>query len=379
MEHTLKQKLAGLSLSEEQIDLLNFADKFCRDASPIETVRTFMPTDKGFSREVWNDIVAMGWTGITVPEHYGGVGLGLGEVVPVIEMMGRRLMATPFLTHTLATQAILMGASEEQKAQSLLDILEGKVATLALSEPNGDYDLNNITMTAKATEAGYRLSGIKTFVLHFEVANCLILSAKLDGETRLFLIETAGLTGVNVRRETVIDETKRSYALEFNGTEIPKSSLMPRASTQSTLKHIHLSATLLYAAEMVGGTKACLDYTVEYLKTRKQFGRLIGSYQALKHPIVDAFVDYEKSRSLLYSAASHCDDPNSGETAIRMAKVKADTTFAYTADRAIQFHGGFGFTYDCDAQLYRRRAIFDAAQFGGARYHKGELARTLFG
>ena len=133
----------------------------------------------------------------------------------------------------------------------------------------------------------------------------------------------------------------------------------------------------LSAAELTGSCQSCIDYTVEYLGTRKQFGKRIGAFQALKHPTVDAFVDYQKARSLLCTAAFNFGQQGEGEIAVRMAKAKAEEVASFAADRSIQFHGGFGFTYDCDAQLYRRRAIFLASQHGDARYHKQKLADLL--
>jgi len=143
------------------------------------------------------------------------------------------------------------------------------------------------------------------------------------------------------------------------------------------LRHIHLAANLLGAAQMTGACQSCIDYTVEYLGTRKQFGKYICSFQSLKHVTVDAFVDYQKARSLLYSAAFTVSKPRSGDIAVRMARVQADKALSFAADRAIQFHGGFGFTYDCDAHLYRRFAIFMASQYGDAAYHKVKLAELI--
>ena len=128
----------------------------------------------------------------------------------------------------------------------------------------------------------------------------------------------------------------------------------------------------------MGASQNCIDYTVDYLKTRKQFGKLIGSYQALKHTAVDAYVGYEKAKSLLYAAAFSFEDQGQGEVATRMAAVGAGRALAFAADRAIQFHGGFGFTYDCDAQLYRRRAIFNDSLYGNIRWHKRQLSGLLF-
>jgi alkylation response protein AidB-like acyl-CoA dehydrogenase len=191
------------------------------------------------------------------------------------------------------------------------------------------------------------------------------------------MFERAALAPGALRREVIIDETKRSYALTLDRLEVSEDSLMDPARAASALHHIHLTANLLAAAEMCGGTQSVIDYTVDYLKTRVQFGKLIGSYQALKHPIVDAYVGYEQARSHLYSAAHCFNEQGVGEIATRMAKAQADTAMSFAADRAIQFHGGFGFTYDCDAQLYRRRAIWHASQYGDAAYHKAKLADLL--
>ena len=142
-------------------------------------------------------------------------------------------------------------------------------------------------------------------------------------------------------------------------------------------EHVDLVANLLLAAEMCGGAQACIDYTVDYLNTRTQFGKKIGAFQALKHETVDAYVDYEKARSHLYSAAWVFSEQGRNEIAVRMAKAQADKAFSFAADRAIQFHGGFGFTYDCDAQLYRRRAMWCAAQFGDARWQKKKPCKIV--
>jgi alkylation response protein AidB-like acyl-CoA dehydrogenase len=191
------------------------------------------------------------------------------------------------------------------------------------------------------------------------------------------LIDRAALGPDALRREVIIDETKRACSLSLDGVEVPAANLLDQDRAGAALHHIHLTANLLAAAEMCGGTQSVIDYTLDYLKTRVQFGQLIGAYQALKHPIVDAYVSYEQTRSHVYSAAHCFGEQGVGEIATRMAKAQADTTLSFAADRAIQFHGGFGFTYDCDAQLYRRRAIWHASQYGDAAWHKAKLADLL--
>lgn len=367
----------NIGFTEEQIDLLGAAERFCREKSPMEKVRALIGDAQGFDADVWEEIGALGWLGIAIPEAYGGVGLSLTEVVPVVEQMGRRMMNTPFVSTTLAAQALIIGGTAAQKSEILPKIAAGNAATLALSEVNGDWDLNNISAAASANKDGYHLSGTKTFVADLMSAQWIMMTVKIEGNVALAIIPKAAIPESAIRREVIIDETKRSYAVNFDDVVIGAQDIMAPEKTQESLHHIHLCAALLSAAELTGGCQSCIDYTVEYLGTRKQFGKLIGSFQALKHPTVDAFVDYQKARSLLYTAAYSFEKQGAGEIAVRMAKAKAEEAMSFAADRSIQFHGGFGFTYDCDAQLYRRRAIFNSAQFGDGHYHKQLLADLI--
>ena len=366
-----------IGFTEEQIDILGAAERFCREKSSMDKVRKLMESELGYDADVWTEIGALGWLGMAVPEEYGGVGLSLTEVVPVVEQMGRRMMHTPFVATTLAAQAIIMGGTEAQKAKILPKIAEGSAATLALTEDNGDWNLENINAEAMPDEKGYRLSGTKTFVADLDAAEWVITTVQLTGTIALAVIPKAAIPETAIRREVIIDETKRSYELNLDNVLIGEAELMSADKTEIALGHIHLAANLLSAAELTGSCQSCIDYTVEYLGTRKQFGKRIGAFQALKHPTVDAFVDYQKARSLLYTAAFNFGQQGEGEIAVRMAKAKAEETLSFAADRSIQFHGGFGFTYECDAQLYRRRAIFLASQYGDARYHKQKLADLL--
>lgn len=371
------EDLGSIGFSEEQADLLEVATNFCREKSPIEKVRALMTDERGYDPDVWKEIAELGWLGIAVPEEYGGAGLSLAEAAPVMEQMGRFMLAGPFYATTLAAQALLAGGTEEQKQTWLPKIVEGAVATLALSEANNDWNLANLEASATRDGDGFVLSGKKRFVADAASAELLIASVMLDGAPALVIVQSSNLPEGALRRETIIDETKRSYEVTLDGVRVSANALLDQEKARDALSHIHLAANLLASAEMVGGTCAVIDYTIDYLKTRKQFGRHIGSYQALKHPTVDAFIGYEQARSHLYAAAHCFNDQGTGEIATRMAKVKADQAYAYAADRSIQFHGGFGFTYDCDAQIYRRRAIWHASQFGDAGYHKKQLAELL--
>ncbi len=370
-------EFAGIGYSEEQIELLDVATEFCREKSPVAKVRALMESETGFDADVWREISELGWLAVAVPEAQGGVGLSLAEVVPIVEQMGRNLLASPFVPTTLAAQALLTGGNAAQQAEWLPRLAAGAIGTLALGEAHGDWEMTHITATAELADGKLLLAGSKSFVLWADSADILLVSAMLDARPVLVLVEKSALPAGALRRETIVDETKRSFELRLDGISVPESALLDPARGAATLAHIEIAANLLQSAEMCGGCQAVIDYTLDYLRTRKQFGKLIGEYQALKHPMVDAYVGYEKARTHLYSAAYSFADQGLGEVAVRMAKAAADKAYSFAADRAIQFHGGFGFTHDCDAGLHRRAAIFHASQFGDAAWQRKKLADLL--
>jgi acyl-CoA dehydrogenase len=366
-------QLADIGFSETQSDLLEVATGFCADRSPMDKVRALLNSDNGFDGALWREMADLGWMAIAVPEEFGGVGLSLAEVVPVVEQMGRTLLASPFVATTLVAQTLLNDGNDKQRAEWLPRLATGSVAALALSEAHGDWDMTHIDATATQDGDQLSLSGCKHFVLWADSADAILVSVRLNGSPVLLLLNKSDIPITALRRETIIDERKRSFALTLDGITLPLSAKLETADFAA----LEQAALLLQSAEMVGGTQAVIDYTLSYLQVRKQFGKLIGEYQALKHPMVDAYVAYEKARSQLYSAA-HCHgEQGRGVIAAHMAKASADKAYAFAADRAIQFHGGFGFTHDCDAGLHRRAAIFHASQLGDAAWHRGKLADLL--
>lgn len=371
-------EFADLGYSQEQIELMDVAANFCRDRSPMDQVRKLMASESGFDEAVWAEMAALGWTAIAIPEEFGGVGLSLAEAVPVAEQMGRNMLASPFGVSALAAQALIAGGTDAQKAEWLPKLAAGMPASLALFEPDGDWDLRNLTAMAKPDGDQIRLSGEKQFVQWGEAAECIIISVSLADNPALLVIGRDQIPAGAMRREAIIDETKRSAALSLDGITLPLSALFDPAKTAAAFAHIDQAAIVLQSAEICGGTQRVIDYTTSYLQTRKQFGQVIGSYQALKHPLVNAYVEYEKARSHLYSAAYSFANQGAGAIAAHMAKAAADRAYSHAADRAVQFHGGFGFTDDCDAGLHRRAAIFHASQFGDAAWHRSKLSELMF-
>jgi alkylation response protein AidB-like acyl-CoA dehydrogenase len=379
----------ALAFSDEQSMLLDSAKSFCGDKSDINAVRSLLKSDSGHNPKVWQEMVALGWTGIAIPEQYGGFDMGLGSTVPVIESMGRHLLGTAFITSTLAAQAILRGGSEAQRQQWLPKVVEGTVGSMALLD-NEDWGakLCGVTATLSTNDSESDstseivLSGKKLLVADATVADFFVVSINHNGNPALAIVDASQLAEGAITANTLIDETKRAATVDFTGVTISPDALLPHS--EQALKDVRLIGALLIAAEATGTSAATLDCIVSYLTSRIQFGRLIGSYQSLKHPTVEILLQMDSARSLIYHAATLFDKgldegPVEADTEIacRMAKAQATETLLFAGDRAVQFHGGMGFTYDCDAMLYIRRAQWAQHQYGDAQHHRLHLARLL--
>jgi acyl-CoA dehydrogenase len=367
----------SISFTDEQAMLLEIATDFFRDKSSIATVRRQIASESGFDRELWNEIAGLGWLGIAVPERFGGSGLSLADVAVIAEPMGRSLAGTPFTSTQLFTQGLLAGGSEAQQRDLLPKICGGAIGTVALFESDGDWELEHIGSAAAIAGDAARLSGAKTLVCDAAVADFVLASVALDDAPALAIVKLADLPRERRTRETVIDETRRAFRLDLAGVSVAASSLITGDKARAALKAIRDAALLLATAEAAGGMAGVLETTIEYLNTRSAFGRKIGSYQSLKHTCAEILVGLERTRSHVYHAASLLAAGEDAEIALRMAKVEAGDSFVFAGDRAVQFHGGFGFTYDCDAQLYLRRALWLQYAFGDAAHHRRKLADLL--
>jgi acyl-CoA dehydrogenase len=366
-----------ITFSEEQAMLQDVAVNFCREKVSIGEVRRQIASDSGFDRELWKEISDLGWLAVAVPEEFGGTNLSLAEVVSIVEPMGRHLAGTPFVSTQLFTQGLLAGGSEEFKNGILPKICEGAVGTVALFERDGDWDLEHIEAAAVIEGDRARLSGTKTLVCDAGIAEHFLVSVQLAGAPALAVLGSADLPLEKRQRETVIDETRRSFALDLGGVTIPRGALISSDKAKAALKAIRDAALLLSSAEAAGGIAGTLELIVGYLNQRSAFGRKIGSYQSLKHTCSDILIGLERARSHVYHAASLIAAGENAEVALRMAKVETGDSFVFAGDRSIQFHGGFGFTFDCDGQLFLRRALWLQYAFGDAAHHRRRLAEML--
>lgn len=372
--HPLDQTL---SCTDEQAMLLESAGAFCRERSPVSRVRALLGADPGHDPAVWNDIVALGWCGMAVPEAHGGSGLDLAHVAAVTEPMGRHLLATPFVSTQLAIQGLLAGGDAVLQAAWLPRLSQGLPATVALWEAEGSWALLAPACSARREADGVVLDGVKTLVPDAGAAGLLLASVRFEGEPALAVIPAQALPLGACRPEVVIDETRRVFRVDLHGVRLPLTALITGERARAALRAVRDAGLLLACAEATGGLAAVLALTVDYLNLRSAFGRKIGSYQSLKHTCAEILVGLERARSHLWHAASLLARGADAEIALRMAKVEAGESFVFAGDRAVQFHGGFGFTWECDAQLYLRRALWLQYSFGDAAHHRLRLADLL--
>jgi len=361
----------ALRFDDEQAMLLDVARDFCRRHG-VATAREHLETPLAHDPAHWEELVGLGWTGIGISTDHGGSGLDVSAAVPVLESMGRALLGTPLLSSLLAAQ-LLQRTADSAATDALAAIAGGAVATVADLESE-DW----LAPTRASLDATGRVHAVKRMVMDAVQAQWFVVIAECNGDPALALVAREALAEGAMRPLVLIDHTKRAADVNFEGVE--PAAVFTGAAVAAAIRDYRLIGAMLVAAESTGAAASCLDTVVDYLKTRKQFGKLIGSYQALKHPSVDILTALDSSRSFVYHAATLVTDAALGaeeETACRMAKAQATETLRYAGDRAVQFHGGMGFTWDCDAQLFLRRAQWAQQQFGDAAHHRQRLAGLL--
>ena len=372
--------------SEEQQALVESARDFLASHSGPEAIRSAMTSELGYDKAVWQQIATeLGWPSIHIPEAYGGLGLGYVDLVVLVETMGEALLCSPFFASVaLAANTLLAVASEEQKQHWLPAIAEGRTtATLAFTEQSGRWDASAIETTARAEGDGFVLDGVKTFVVDGHSADLLLVVARkpgTSGEDGICIFALPGHTaGVERRVLTTMDQTRRLAEIRLTNVRVDRDACLGEcgAAWPGLSRALDLAAIAL-AAEQVGGAQRCLDMAVAYAKERQQFGRPIGSFQAIKHKAADMFVAVESARSALYYAACIVDD-QSDDLATNASLAKAWCSEAYfkcAADN-IQIHGGVGFTWEYDPHLHFKRARASESWLGTPADHRERVAKAL--
>lgn len=374
------------AFTEEQEALRSSARSFLNDHSASAQVRAAMQTETGYDPALWQRIGAeLGWTAILIPETYGGLGLGYVELVALMEEMGAALLCAPFFsTVCLATNVLLIGGHEEHKQRYLRAIASGDAtATLAMTEPNGRWDAAGIETVAARSDSGFVLNGTKTFVVDGHTADLLIVAARSPGSHGadgiwLFAVP-AETPGIERRLLPTMDQTRKQAEITLREVCLPAAAQLSNAADGWAVlsKTLDLAAIAL-AAEQLGGAQRCLDLTVEYAKQRVQFGRPIGSFQAIKHKCADMLLRVESARSASYYAgwAASVHDPELPALA-SLAKAYCSDAYFQCAAEAIQIHGGVGFTWEYDVHLYFKRAKSSETLLGDATYHRELVAQRI--
>ncbi|MGC1383460.1 MAG: acyl-CoA dehydrogenase family protein [Candidatus Acidiferrales bacterium] len=353
-------------LNESQEMLKSNARKFFAAECPMEQVRRLMETPTAYDASLWAKMVEQGYTGIIFPEEFCGVGLGTLDLILLMEEAGRALLPGPlFSTVALAGAAILAVATSEQKKKYLEKIAAGEArATLALLEASASWEPAELTMTASPSG---NLTGEKLFVPDAGVADFLVVVAK----NGVYVVD-AKATGLKIAPMHGLDLTRKIYAVTFADTAAEKIG-----ETAALARAMDVAASAL-AAELVGGMQRTLDITVEYAKLRKQFGKPIGSYQAVQHQCADMYLETESSRSAAYYAAWTLQEGAPHATvAAAIAKMYASDAARTVGNRGIQVHGGMGFTWENDVHLYYRRAKASETMLGDASFHRARIAREV--
>ena len=353
-------------LSESQQILKNNARKFFAAECSMAEVRRVIETESAHDEKLWRKMAEQGFLGILIPEEAGGMGLGMVELAALAEEMGRALVPGAFLSTLLASSLIHAAGSKKH----LGEIAKGETkATLALLESSANWNPEAVQMAA----SNGKLSGEKMFVTDAGVADVLVVAARDRGELALYLV-----AGNAVEKESMLamDLTRRLHKVRFK--DAPGELLARGEAARKALDHGLDIATVALCAEMTGGMQRTLEMAVEYAKTRKQFGKPIGQYQAVQHQCADMLLWTESSRSAAYYAAWALDSGIAdAPAAVSVAKVYASDACREVGNRGVQVQGGMGFTWENDVHLYYRRAKASEIAFGDAAFHRERIARLV--
>ena len=366
---------------EDQSILRREARRALESQCALETVRKVMETPSGYDEAMWKRMAEMGWLGLAVPEAQGGSDLSMVSLATLTEEMGRALLPSPFLGTLFATLVIREAGSAAQQKAWLPRIVAGDLkAAVATMEKESGWDLSVASATAEKKGDRIALSGAKHLVADAPSAGLIIGTFREPEGLSLFAVES-GAEGVRVSPDLLVDQTRRSGCVEFSGVQVKDDARIGApGSALATLSSVMPRMWTALAAEMAGGTDRILAITVDYAKVREQFGKPIGAFQAVKHPLVNVMVDVEMTRSLVYRAAAAIDhEPESAERLARMAKALASDTYANAVAKAVQLHGGIGFTWECDVHLFFKRAQWSKFALGDASHHRRRIAELVSG
>jgi alkylation response protein AidB-like acyl-CoA dehydrogenase len=360
-------------LNDEQRAIQEAAKQFLAAKYKPDRIREMVETEHGFDEEDWRAMTELGWPGLALPEEWGGQGLGVVELAVVMEEMGYSLAPSPLLSNTVAGLVLARCASDEQKERYLRPLAEGnKRGTPALFDAGTPAAVGEFEMKAARNGNGVVLDGEKVLVMDAASADFFIVATS-DGRRHLVDSKAEGLT---VTPETSIDLTRTLYSVRLDGVKVADGDTLP-AEAEDYMP-VFFRACIALSAELTGIAQRTMEMAVEYAKDRKQFGRPIGSYQAVSHSCAQMLLETENSRSAVYYAAWAADaEPETLPLAASMAKAYASDAGWRVAAASMQVHGGIGFTWEHDLHFWFKRARADASAFGDARWHRERVADSI--
>ena len=354
------------------------ARQFLEERLSLPVVRELMVSEEGFDTAVWKDMAGMGWTGLAIAEEHGGSGFGPVELGVLLEEMGRMTTPGPFFASTVvATTAIQETATPEQCADLLPNLASGEtLAALALFEGPRSWSPENPPTSASRSDEGWVIDGSKRAVLGGIEADLLVVSATTDDGVSLFAVP-AGLEGVQITSEPVLDPTRRQASVVLDSVRVADHARLGPGDVTAALQRTLALSVAYLACEQVGGAQRCLDMAVDYAKNRHQFGRPIGSFQAIKHRCAQMLMKVEHARSVAYHAVRVTEEPDELAVAAPLAGSVASEAYVWIAGENIQVHGGIGFTWEHDAHIYLKRAKASSLLFGDPGYQRHLLGQAI--
>jgi alkylation response protein AidB-like acyl-CoA dehydrogenase len=380
--------MTELLLTEEQRQLSSVVHSLLSDHSPDSRVREIMQTARGFDETLWTRMAdELGICGLAVPEEYGGGGAGFAELAVVLEELGGSLACVPYLSSVVLAQTFLLSVDDEKaRTRWLPRLCSGAVrATVAIAEPGRPWTVEGVRLPASQTDTGWTLSGVKTSVIDGATADVILVIARSGAGLSAFAVDgdAPGLTKTSL---PTMDQTRKQARLEFGAT--PATPVGAIGEAEPAFQRLLAIASAALAIEAVGGAQRALDMAVGYARTRLQFGRLIGSFQAIKHKCANMLLQVESAKSAAYYARGIVNATVKSEVgtlqpdddfwlSVSLAKVVCTDAFAHCAAENMQIHGGVGFTWEHPAHLYFKRAKANELMFGDPIFHRAAIAELL--
>jgi alkylation response protein AidB-like acyl-CoA dehydrogenase len=346
-------------------------------------VRTVSENGNGFDAELWTQIVGLGWTAVHVEERYGGAGCGYRDLVVILHELGRALAPTPFLASAvLATGAVVEGDNEALRLSLLAALASGaSIGSVALAAADGSYDIGDLSVRWVTENADIVLQGVSGFVLDADLADFLVVAARGDNDEPAVAVVDTEDPGLRCERIQTVDQTHRLFSVTFGGVVVPSDHLLcsPGPAAASLLDRVLALGVIAAAADATGVAERALETTVAYSRERLQFGKPIGSFQAVKHHCANMAINVEASRAATTGGASELDGDPAGWS------IAADVTASYVGPAcsevcalAMRVHGGIGFTWEHDTHLQMKRVKLDEVLFGRPSWHRRRLADAVF-